>query len=126
MHGRGDLEGTFIRTLSRIGSARAWTTLWPTTQLNPPPGPSQGDAVATDPITGLTWLVSPTSVWAWDGATGTWTDHSAAGAAAHPWTGDPTAAAMVFDESRGTLVLLVPGTDAGSHPMVHLFERAVP
>jgi hypothetical protein len=46
-----------------------------------------------------------------------------AGAAALPWT-DP--GAMVFDESRGTLVLLIPGTDAGMHPVLRLYERAVP
>jgi hypothetical protein len=33
---------------------------------------------------------------------------------------------MAFDESRGTLVLLIPRFDVGNHPALRLYERAVP
>jgi hypothetical protein len=105
------------------GGARVWTSRPspPISAVGPGPGPQA--AVAADPISGLAWLATSTGLWAWDGAAGTWTDHSLAGAAALPWR-DP--GAMVFDESRGTLVLLIPGTDVSGHPVLRLFERAVP
>ncbi len=107
------------------GGTSTLSDLWPGNPFTPGPMVSQVRAVAADPITGLTWVASPTSLWAMDGATATWTDHSVAGALALPWD-DSHPPVMVFDESRGTLVLLSLLTDAGGHPLVHVFERAVP
>jgi hypothetical protein len=105
------------------GAVRDWTTVWPT---NPPtPGPAAAgelNGAATDPISGLTWFVTPTSVWAWSGGAQTWTEHPV-GPTALPWDDRGT---MVFDESRGTLVLLVPDWDVGGHLVLRVFERAVP
>lgn len=105
------------------GAARTWSTLWPTIPVTVGPAAWNVSGAATDPIAGVTWFASPTSVWAWNGATKSWSDHSAPGAAALPWDHRAT---MVFDESRGTLVLLAPGFDVDERAVLHLYERAVP
>jgi Kelch motif protein len=105
------------------GGGRMWNSRWPPTAGAAGPGLGNSRAAASDPISGFTWLAAPMSLWAWNGGPGTWTDHSVAAAPALPWSG---AAPMVFDESRGTLVLLVYGSDVAGHPVLRLFERAVP
>jgi hypothetical protein len=84
--------------------ARSWTRLLTPDPFAPGPRWSSATGAVADPISGLLW-VAPLPVWSWQAGATKWTDRSSV--AMPPTSGNPaTGGVLVFDERRGTLVLL--------------------
>jgi hypothetical protein len=106
--------------------ARSWTGRWPMQVTDTGPSWGDGSGAVADPITGLVWLASGATVWSWDEGAGAWTDRSADAMAPAGGNGG-SGNVLVFDEGRGTLVLLNPTMDpAFGIQVVHVWELAVP
>jgi hypothetical protein len=79
-------------------------------------------SAAVDPISGVVWVRSE-PVWSWQPGATTWTDRSSI--SMRPISGDPIpGGTLVFDERRGTLVLLVPSWKP--YAAVGVLELALP
>jgi hypothetical protein len=82
--------------------ARSWTNRL--TPMAVGPRWSGATGAVADPISGLVWVAAGT-VWSWQAGATTWTDRSSV--AMPPSSGNPvTGGVLIFDERRGTLVLL--------------------
>jgi hypothetical protein len=99
-------------------AARVWATLLMGDPFGVGPRWSNAVGAVADPISGLLW-VAPNSVWSWQAGATTWTDRSSV--AMPPTSGNNvTGGVLVFDERRGTLVLLGQSSSFG------VWELAVP